>query len=426
MSSNSPNGQGQPPNGGNNNNNDRAKQTIVKAKNPYAKRKRPPTSSTSNANSNPQNKQQQRQPQPARPPTRSPVTGMEGSTGFSFSQAFGEIEDTEYYRTSVAEAPQNINHSQNGTATSVAATSEGAQQQRAQQRSFEEAAADAAGISDRDNHAFLQPHVLSVSSKQRGNGVLNYIRNVPYKHENIVPDYIMSTTSCALFLSCKYHALHPQYIHRRIAELKTDFKLRIMLVLVDVEDNMASLLFLNKLAVLHNFTLILAWTEEEAARYLESYKALDGNDASIIQRKEKDTFVDQASEFLSGATGVNKTDAASLLTQFTSVKAIMSASRYDLGLVNGLGHVKVKRLHDALHRPFSSKRKRERLKEKQENEAAEAKAVAAVATEDDSAALKEKDDGNEPHNDTAILEDKDDGNEPNDDAIPTSALKVEL
>ena len=194
--------------------------------------------------------------------------------------------------------------------------------------------------------------------------------SVPYKHEKIVPDFIMSTTSCALFLSCKYHSLHPQYIHRRIAELKTDFKLRILLVLVDVEDNMATLLFLNKLAVQQNFTLILAWTEEEAARYLESYKALDGNDASIIQRKEKDNFVDQASDFLSGATGVNKTDAASLLTQFTSIRAIVAASKDELGVVNGLGQVKVKRLHDALHKPFSSKRQRERLKEKAEKEAA--------------------------------------------------------
>ena len=94
---------------------------------------------------------------------------------------------------------------------------------------------------------------------------------------------------------------------------------------------------------------------------------MENNDASIIQRKEKDNFVDQAAEFLS-ATGVNKTDAASLLTQFTSIKAIMASSKHELGLVNGLGQVKVRRLHDAIHKPFSSKRQRERLAEKSESE----------------------------------------------------------
>lgn len=56
-------------------------------------------------------------------------------------------------------------------------------------------------------------------------------------------------------------------------------------------------------------------------------QALDGNDTSLIQRKEKTNFADQATEFLSGATGVNKTDSASLLTQFTSVRAIAAASQ---------------------------------------------------------------------------------------------------
>jgi DNA excision repair protein ERCC-1 len=145
--------------------------------------------------------------------------------------------------------------------------------------------------------------------------------------------------------------------------------LRILLVLVDLEDNAIVLQQLNKLAVLHNMTLILAWSEEEAARYLETYKYAEGNDASLIQRKEKTNFVDQATEFLAGAQGVNKTDAASLLSQFTSVKAIMAASKEELGLVPGLGQVKVKRLHDAFHKPFSSKRARERKKQKEEAEA---------------------------------------------------------
>ena len=360
-----------PHNGGSQGNGGGINRPFVPAKNPYAtKRKRPPANTNQQQQQKPPPQQQPKQPPPrqsqSQPKKRSPIVGMQGSTGASFSQAFGEIEDTEYYRTSVA---GDRLENDNDTSKAITNVTSAAQiNERAQQRAFEEAAATADGISNRDNQAFLQPHVLSISTKQRGNGVLNFIRNVPTKFEKIVPDFIMNATTCALFLSCKYHSLHPPYIHRRIAELKTDFKLRVLLVLVDVDDNMATLLFLNKLAVQKDMTLMLAWSEEEAARYLESYKALENNDASIIQRKEKDNFVDQAAEFLS-APGVNKTDSASLLSHFTSIKAITASSMLDLGLVTGLGPVKVKKLHDALHKPFSSKRQRERLKEKAEKEA---------------------------------------------------------
>jgi DNA excision repair protein ERCC-1 len=225
------------------------------------------------------------------------------------------------------------------------------------------------GMSDRDHHVLMQqPHVLYVSVKQRGNGVLQYIRNVPWQFQKMVPDYIFSSTTCALFLSIRYHLLYKEYIDRRIAELRTDFTLRVLLVLVDVDDSQTVLLELNKLAVLHNLTLILAWTEEEAARYLETFKALHGKDASSIQKnKETGNFADQATDFLTTCKGVNKTDAASVLTQLGSIRQAMAATADNLGMISGLGEVKVKRLHDAFHKPFSSKaarlRKEKRLEQ---------------------------------------------------------------
>ena len=223
-------------------------------------------------------------------------------------------------------------------------------------------------LTDRDHHVLLQqPHVLYVSNKQKGNGVLNYIRNVPYQFSRMVPDYVMSTTRCALFLSVKYHCLYPQYIHRRIAELKTDFTLRVLMVLVDVEDNANTLLELNKLAVVHNMTLILAWSEQEAARYLETIKAFDGKDATLIQRKEQVDFVDQVSDFLCTCKSVSKTDSQQLLTAFGTVKALAKASVDELAFVHGMGQVKVRRLHNALHKPFSKRRAKARAKAKEES-----------------------------------------------------------
>lgn len=41
---------------------------------------------------------------------------------------------------------------------------------------------------------------LVVKSSQRGNPLLQFIRNVPYEYGEVVPDFVVGTTSCVLFL----------------------------------------------------------------------------------------------------------------------------------------------------------------------------------------------------------------------------------
>jgi DNA excision repair protein ERCC-1 len=216
--------------------------------------------------------------------------------------------------------------------------------------------------SDRDFHVLQQqPHVLYVSTKQHGNPILPFIRNVPWSYATMRPDYIFNSTSCGLFISLKYHVLYRNYIRTRIAELKTDFNVRILLVLVDVEDNEKVLLELNTLAVQQNWTLILGWSEEEIARYLETYKALNSRDASSIQKsKDSGHWIDQMTDVLTTCKGTNKTDAAAILGQFQNLRSVMAASPEELALIAGLGPVKVQRLHDAFHKPFSTQWSRQR------------------------------------------------------------------
>ena len=283
----------------------------------------------------------------------------------TFSQAFGDVEDSEHYRKEVAAIGGTGGTSRHDKA-------------RAEQRAFDAAAASAAAsesspsngipgnISARDQHIALQPHVLHVSTKQRGNAVLNYIRNVPFSYSTMVPDYIFSPNRCALFLSCKYHNLHPKYIHRRISELRTDFDLRVLLCLVDIEDNASTLLALNKLCVINNMTLILAWSNEEAARYLETFKAYESKDASSIQRREQTNFADQVSDVLCAVRSVNKTDGAQLMSQFGTLRGLLAAPMDELSLCPGIGEKKVRRLYEAFHKPFSSVQARKRRKEKEE------------------------------------------------------------
>lgn len=68
---------------------------------------------------------------------------------------------------------------------------------------------------------------------QRGNPLLKSISNVPWEYEeSIVPDYVMGRTTCALFLSLRYHNLKPDYINQRLKELGKFYDLRVLLVQV--------------------------------------------------------------------------------------------------------------------------------------------------------------------------------------------------
>lgn len=62
---------------------------------------------------------------------------------------------------------------------------------------------------------------------------MKHIGKVPWEYDDsIIPDYVMGRTTCALFLSIKYHALKPDYIADRIKALGKLYELRVLLVMV--------------------------------------------------------------------------------------------------------------------------------------------------------------------------------------------------
>ncbi|CDQ97616.1 unnamed protein product [Oncorhynchus mykiss] len=100
---------------------------------------------------------------------------------------------------------------------------------------------------------------IIVSPRQRGNPILKFVRSVPWEFGDVVPDYVLGQTTCALFLSLRYHNLNPNYIHDRLKLLGQTFTLRVLLVLVDVKDPHHSLKELARICILADCTLILAW-----------------------------------------------------------------------------------------------------------------------------------------------------------------------
>lgn len=198
-------------------------------------------------------------------------------------------------------------------------------------------------------------NVIQVSRKQSGNDLLKKFTRCPYAFADIEPDYIVGRTACALYLSIRYHALHPNYIYERINKLGDNYDLRILLVVVDHIEHKSYLKELSKLSIRCNMTLMLCWTVEDAAMYLEKYKLSEDKPADIIMEKpvsyEYDDALDQYMiDALAESRSLNRTDATSIVSLFDTFERICKSSPEELSLCPGIGILKAQRLHNLLHK----------------------------------------------------------------------------
>ncbi|KAL8975847.1 MAG: hypothetical protein Q9205_008037, partial [Flavoplaca limonia] len=108
------------------------------------------------------------------------------------------------------------------------------------------------------------PSAILVSPRQKGNPILNNVRSLPWEYSDIPADFVLGATTCCLFLSLKYHRLHPEYIYNRIRNLGHLYNLRVLLTMVDIQNHEESLKELSKTSMVNNLTLILAWSAQEA------------------------------------------------------------------------------------------------------------------------------------------------------------------
>ena len=198
---------------------------------------------------------------------------------------------------------------------------------------------------------------ISVSEVQRGNPLLRHIRNVPVvyvKTQEQAADFVLGTRTCALFLSVKYHMLHPRYIWSRIRQLGCYYDVRVLVCHVDIDDNVKSLQEINKICFTSELCLVLAWSVEEAARYIETLKVYENKGSKSIQKREEKEFLPAITRTLTdGIRAVNKTDVLTLLDAFGDFKGVCCATEQQLFLCPGFGETKVKALYAALHSSFN-------------------------------------------------------------------------
>ncbi|KAL9632716.1 MAG: hypothetical protein Q9164_005144 [Protoblastenia rupestris] len=199
------------------------------------------------------------------------------------------------------------------------------------------------------------PSSILVSTRQKGNPSLNYIRSLPWEYSDIPADYVIGATTCALFLSLKYHRLHPEYIYSRIRALGHKYNLRILLTMVDIQNHEESLKGLSKTSLINNLTLILCWSAQEAGRYLELYKSYEHASPTSIRAHQATSYSEKLVEFITVPRSINKTDAVSLVSTFGSVRAAVNARPEEIGEITGWGEKKVQRWCSTVRENFRAR-----------------------------------------------------------------------
>ncbi|MCD7455104.1 Excision repair cross-complementation group 1 [Datura stramonium] len=252
----------------------------------------------------------------------------------SFSQAFKFVKNSEFYSPPPPPPPQPSSSTQTTTPRQVNSSD------------VPTSSSSSAPSSSANRNAIL------VSHRQKGNPLLKHIRNVRWAFADIVCDYLLGQNTCALYLSLRYHLLHPDYLYFRIRELQKNFRLRIVLCHVDVEDVVKPLLEVTRTSLLHDCTLLCGWSLEECGRYLETVKVYENKPADLIQGQMDGDYLSRLNHALTAIRHVNKTDVVTLGSTFGSLSHVMDASMEDLARCPGIGERKVKRLHDTFHEPF--------------------------------------------------------------------------
>lgn len=204
------------------------------------------------------------------------------------------------------------------------------------------------------------PSSILVSPRQKGNPILNHIQSVPWEYSDTPADYVLGATTCALFLSLKYHRLHPEYIYSRIRALAGKYRLRVLLTMVDIDNHEDPLKELSKTSLINNLTLVLCWSAAEAGRYLSLYKTYEHASPSSIRAQQATGYSDRLVEFVTVPRSINKTDAISLVGNFGSVRAAINAQPEEIALIGGWGDKKVANWCSGVRDGFRLKKARRR------------------------------------------------------------------
>lgn len=164
---------------------------------------------------------------------------------------------------------------------------------------------------------------IVASTRQRGNPILQHLKELRIEFEPIVPDYLIDPSSACLFLSLKFHRLNTQYLKERVNALgRQTYRLRLLLCLVDLPDFEQPLEAVTLTAFRSGLSLVLAWTPSEAAHHLEAFKHLIDKPPDSIQGRFPENAMERLNSVLTTIPTINSVDSTMLMRQFGTLRRL--------------------------------------------------------------------------------------------------------
>jgi DNA excision repair protein ERCC-1 len=127
-----------------------------------------------------------------------------------------------------------------------------------------------------------------------------------------------------------------------------------LLVLVDIPNSKEAIRELSIYTVACNITMILAWSEIDAGKYIETLKQYEHKSPDMIKEKVNEDSFAKLTSCLCQIKSVNKTDVVTLRSNFSCFKDIINAKEDKFKSLPGFGDEKVKKLITAFDTPFSN------------------------------------------------------------------------
>lgn len=119
-------------------------------------------------------------------------------------------------------------------------------------------------------------------------------------------------------------------------------------------DHQAAIRELTKVALINRMVMMVAWSAEEAGKYLEMYKVFEQKPPDVIRGKTNQDYMSTMQSVLTHVRGINKTDVLNLLTNFPSFADLSMQSPEKFLMLPGMGDVKAKNLARAFREPFQT------------------------------------------------------------------------
>jgi len=136
------------------------------------------------------------------------------------------------------------------------------------------------------NEGVSSENEILVHGRQKKNPVLKYFKIFKWRIAgNIDADFVFNGKSCALFISLRYHLQNPTYTKDKVKSLGNQYHLRILICFVNYNESTEILREINIFCIENNLTLILVWSNIEAARYIETYFSIQSNGGDSIKKK---------------------------------------------------------------------------------------------------------------------------------------------